>query len=324
MVAEVRQWPGADRRTDAGPIRPGAREATRLRGLLLLAGSVRPSDLSRAIDRSLLDLPVEPGYSLLAAWRDHAAALAGALGLPRLPVRVIIDRAGREPTVPEAAEGVPLTVERDAAEYRGTGGVLRDAAAAYEPDDLLLIANGAQILFQSPEEQVRAMLRDEAHVNLTAHADGTPVGLMLVACAALGGIPRIGFVDFKEQVLPRLTERHEVRVVRRQHPVGHPVRTLDGYLAGLRAWHRRRRGCSALAGPFDEDWVGTFSVIEPGARVDPTARVHDSVVLAGGRVEAGAVVVRSLVCPGAVVRAGRIVADRLVAGAAERIGRRSA
>ena len=38
-------------------------------------------------------------------------------------------------------------VERDQSEYRGTGGVLRDLAQKYEPDDLILVANASPRFF---------------------------------------------------------------------------------------------------------------------------------------------------------------------------------
>jgi mannose-1-phosphate guanylyltransferase len=90
------------------------------------------------------------------------------------------------------------------------------------------------------------------------------------------------------------------------------VRTLDGYLAGLRAYHRLLRGEPVEPDPFAEDWARTFSVVEGGAEVSPGATVHDSVVLAGARIEGGAAVVRSIVCAGATVRAGETLADQVV------------
>ena len=61
-----------------------------------------------------------------------------------------------------------------------------------------------------------------------------------------------------------------------------------------------------------EDWKPTFALCEAGAVVDPSARLHDSVVLRGGRVEYGAVLVRSVVCPGGVVRRERTAVDQFV------------
>ncbi len=92
-----------------------------------------------------------------------------------------------------------------------------------------------------------------------------------------------------------------------------PIRTLSDYVAALRDLHRtdgqmRTAGFEGLA----EDWRSTFAIVEPGATVAATARVHDSVVLAGATVEAGAVLVRSLVAPNATVRKDRKTVDQCV------------
>lgn len=319
MMPETRYEPGLRRRAEADPARFAAQGfGERLRALVLLAGSVRPSELMRAVDRSLVDLPVEEGLSVLGAWQREATMLTASLGLETLPIRVIIDRFGTAPSLPAPDPRAPVQLERDLAEYRGTGGVLCDAAADYAPDDLLVVANAGQILAVPLAEQVAALIDTGGDIALNAHADGTPVGLMLIPCGALAGVKKIGFVDFKEQVLPALIPWHDVRVVLRSSPGGFPVRSLEGYLAGLRAHHRLLAGKAATDDPFDEDWRPTFAIVEPGAVVERGARVHDAVVLAGARVERGAVVVRSVVCPGAVIRAGRTVADQIVTGDAER------
>jgi hypothetical protein len=291
-----------------------ATAAPPLRALVLLAGSVRPSHLSKSIGRSLLDLPVDEGLSVLQLWEAEAQRLADAAGLPELPVRVVLDRAAVEPTRNGAGSPIRLTLEREASEFRGTGGVLRDVAIDYNPDELLLVASAGQILIEPLHELANDLFGTCGDVALIGHADGTPGAMFLVSCRVLAALRDIGFLDFKEQVLPRLsTVGASVRVVQRPMASGFPVRTLDSYLAGLRAYHRARQGKPIGGDPFAEDWSPTFAIIEPGASVDPTATVHDSVVLSGGRVERGAVVVRSIVCPGAVVPAGETIAGQVVA-----------
>jgi hypothetical protein len=297
---------------------PNLRAETPLRAVVLLAGSVRSGQLSKGVDRSLLDLPVRDGTSVLSAWQAEAESLAGGLG--SLPVRVVIGQSGKEPTVAATGSRAAITIEREQAELRGTGGLLHDLAQAYSPDDLLLVGNGAQVLVEPLDALARELLSVGGSVAIVAHRDGTPSGLFLVRCSVFASVGAVGFLDFKEQLLPRLAGAgHEIRVVHRDYATGHPVRTLDGYLAGLRAVHRRLKGMAAEPDPFAEDWEPTFAVVEPGAGVDASAVIHDSVVLSGAMVERNAVVVRSLVCPGAVVRAGRTVADQIVT--AERAGR---
>lgn len=314
---------------DAETVRPSHEErwfldaCARVRAVVLLAGSVRPSDLSRCINRSLLDLPVEPGRSVLALWQEHVDRLAAAAELPRLPLRVIIDKSGREPSSPVALPRVELSVERDAAEFRGTGGILRDLALHYAPDDLLLVGNAAQILVEPLTSLASDLLATRASVGLIGHQDGTPGGLFLVKRSVLTAAGDVGFLDFKEQFLPRLAAAgHDVRVVGREHASGLPVRTLDGYLGGLLAYYRLKAGRPAAGDPFAEDWSPTYAIVEPGAHVDPAATVHDSVVLAGGRLERGAVAVRSVIGPEGFVRAGQTIAGQIIGVSRERTVRR--
>lgn len=290
----------------------------RLKAVLLLGGGVRSSELSRGAGRPILDLPVDPGRSLLDVWSAEAAALAEAVEARDLPVRVLIDAQALEPGTRSGRPQGGLVVERDRAELRGTGGILRDACEAYADEDFVLVANAHQLLLEPLAGLARDLAAPRADVTLAAHDDGAPVGMMLVRAGVTRSIRDRGFVDFKEQVLPRLAA--DVRVVARPRATAVAVRTLDGYIDALRAHHRRVAGLSALPDEFLEDWVSTFSVIEPGAAVDPSARIHDAVVLAGARVEPGAVVVRSLVPGGARVRSGQTTSDEIVAGTATERG----
>jgi hypothetical protein len=293
---------------------PAVTAVPRSRALVLLAGSVRPSNLSRSIGRSLLDLPVDTDLSVLQLWESEAGQVALAADVHELPVRVVLDRSSVKPARHHSSEAIRLSLEQEQNEYRGTGGVLRDVAVPYEPDDLLLVASAGQILVEPLVNLAAELLTDCTDVALLGHDDGTPGGIFAVRCGVLSEVRDIGFLDFKEQVLPRLAALGQsVRVVRRSMATGFPVRTLDSYLAGLRAFHRLKSGRTVSADAFAEDWRPTFSVVEKEARVDPQATIHDSVVLDGGVVERGAVVVRSIVCPGGVVRANQTVAGQIVA-----------
>jgi hypothetical protein len=286
-----------------------------LRAVVLLAGTIRPSDLGRAIGRSLLDLPVETGRTVLALWQVRVEELAQTYGIQALPMRVVINRDAPDATAPPQSTHAVTGIERDNTEFRGTGGLLRDVALSYSPDDLILVGNGAQVLINSLVDLVSDLYHPDASVSIITHADGTPSGLFLVRCSVFSEVADIGFLDFKEQLLPRLANAGAaIRVCRREHATGYPVRTLDSYLAGLRALHRSMQGRPVAEGAFEEDWSPTFSIVENGAVVDPTANVHDSVVLAGARLEGGAAAVRCVVCPGAVMGAQQMLADRVVAG----------
>lgn len=256
----------------------------------------------------------------MAQWIDEAAALAATPGVDRLAMQVLVDRSGPMPDVDLSAL-VPdgaldyLQVERDPEEYRGTAGLLRDLSLRYEDDDYLLVASGAQILTQPLQRLVSTLALRSPDVTIVGHDDGTPAGVIWVRCGCLRGIPSLGFIDFKEQALPEIAKRHHVDVLR-HGAIGLPLRTPAEYLHAVRKHHLRNFANERNADAFVEDWCPVFSIVESGAEVDPSAHIHDSVVLRGGRVERGAVVVRSVVGPSGIVQRGSTVIDRFVNSAA--------
>jgi len=288
------------------------RTLSRLRALVLLGGSVRPTALGLATARSVLDLPLDENGSVFNGWLDQSVELARSIGLEKLPVRVMVNQKSPEPFSAEPRHYGNFRVERDLSEYRGTGGVLHDLATEYGDEDLILVANAAQVLLDPLPAIAAALEETGGDVTVVSHADGTPSGIMLVTCKTLRLIAETGYVDMKEQALPEIATRFDVRVLDRRRPTGLPIRTLEDYVQAVRYHHRRKAGKKGAIDPLAEDWNPVFGLVEPGATVDPTARVHDSVVLAGGVVEAGAVLVRSVVCPGGVLKSGKIAVEQFV------------
>jgi N-acetylglucosaminyldiphosphoundecaprenol N-acetyl-beta-D-mannosaminyltransferase len=289
--------------------RPVALVAQRLRGLVLLGGSVRISPLAAAVGRSVLDLPIGNGQTVLTHWLDQAERAAEHLGIPRLPVRLLVDRNALDP---KSASPDRCRVERDTSEYRGTGGLLANVALDYDDDDLILVGNAAQLLLDPLAAMLMALRKTGGMVSVVGHRDGTPSGLMLVTCRALRLIPKAGFVDMKEQGLTTIAGQYDVRVLNCRRPTGVPIRVLSDYVTALRAFHGLG-GRTTAPDPMAEDWKSTFVIVEPGASVAPSARLHDSVVLAGAFIEGGAVVVRSVVAGGGIVRRDHKVVDQYVA-----------
>jgi len=309
-----REFPSGDQSLLMGDALPGAYDPQlrKLRGVVLLGGTVRGTALRTAIGRSVMDLPVETGRTLLDDWREQCVALARAMNIKGLPVRLILDRAAPEPRHGWVAdERVVLSVERDPIEYRGTGGVLRDLVPCYEPDDFLIVGNAAQLLRAGLPQLAGALSAVCTDAAVISHADGTPSGLMMVRCQCLAELPSVGFVDMKEQALPSIAKRHHVQVVQWPRASGLPVRTLADYIKALRRHHLDLAGVDEAAAPLEE-WRPAFVIAEDAAEVRPGARIHNSVVLNGARVEEGAVVVGSVVCGGAVVRRGRMAVDQLI------------
>jgi hypothetical protein len=293
-----------------------------VRALILLGGSMRSTPLTDAIDRSILDLPIEKNLSALERWCDQTEALAKRLNQPSLDVRVVVDGLSPLPADPGRRSGVSVSIERDPFEYRGTAGVLADISADYGREDILVVANATQLPLWHLSDQVELMAESEAEVSILTASDGTPTGTMLLPCAALEGVARIGYVDLKEQALPGIAEKHRVRVIRRNEPTGPSIRTLAGYLSTVRAHHLREEWGGDGQAPWRESWAPIFQIVEEGATVEEGARVYDSVVLAGGRVSAGATAVGSLIGPLGHVRRGRRVTGVAIGGRGARDRRR--
>jgi hypothetical protein len=184
-------------------------------------------------------------------------------------------------------------------------------AANYHDDDLILVANAAQILLDPLVSLAASLDQKRGDITVISHRDGTPSGMMLVSCKTLRLIPSTGFVDMKEQAMPLIAQSYAVEVVHRRRPTGLPIRSVVDYLTALRFYHMRKAG-KVLADPLAEDWQPAFAIIEDGAVIDPSARVHDSVILRGGVVESGATLVRSVVCPSAIVRKDRTIVDDFI------------
>jgi len=300
--------------TAVDDIEPMARETVclkNLKAIILLGGAVRSTALSEAIERSVLDLPIDRNTSILDRWFDHATGLAKAIGANELTVRVIIDHTAPTPRPPTNKGLVRMSIERDPLEFRGTGGVLRDTSQDLDDDDLILVASAGQILCEPLTQLAQAMADTHGDICIVSHDDGVPSGLMLLRCGCLRNIAAVGFVDMKEQALPEIAQTHVVTVLRRSERTGHPIRTLSDYIYALRIDQQQQSG-SVDTDPMAEDWAMTFSLIEDPTCVESSARVHDSVVLVGGRVESGGVLVRSIVCPGGVVGRDAMVVDQLV------------
>lgn len=286
-----------------------------LAAMILLAGKVRPSTFSAQIGRSILDLPLDASRTLLDLWCEEASALARAIGTDSLTVRIVVDQGGHPPQIGAVrdADRVNLRVERDPKEYRGTAGLLKDLAAGYPDEKWLLVGSAGQLPLE-PLHALTASLSDASNgISMVTHADGALAGMMLVRCGALSVVPDVGFVDFKEQALPAIAKEHSIRVLRRERPTGLPILSRSDYIEVLRLHHLGQAAPQPLDDPFAERWEPAFALVEDGAQVHPSARLHDAVVLKGGCVEEGAVVVRSVVCPGGVVRRRTHVVEDIVA-----------
>jgi N-acetylglucosaminyldiphosphoundecaprenol N-acetyl-beta-D-mannosaminyltransferase len=284
----------------------------RLKAVILLGGKVRESPLSMAIGRSRLDLPLDETGTILNHWLTQCDELARRAALENLLVRVTVDQTSHEPKTIDPRFAHMVRVERDQSSFRGTGGLIADIAADYADDDLLLVGNAHQVLLDPLWAIAAALDHKTGDFTLISHRDGTASGLMLLTCRTVREISQIGYIDLKEQALPTIAKRHDVRVVHCRQPTGLPLFTLADYITSLQQHYRRRERKRARAAPLSEDYNRHFAIVEDGATVAPDAYLHDAVILRGATVEAGAAAIRSLVCPGAAIRRGKLMSDQLV------------
>ncbi len=283
----------------------------RLRAVVYLAGAVRANRLTEAIERSLLDLPLDASRTLLGDWRAHVSGLAERLDRDALPIRVMVNDDAPPPVIPALNGRVAVSIEYDPQQYRGTAGLLRDVTREYGADDLVLVVGGAQLLLRPLDDLALRLGHEESDVALLTHADGTPSSVMLMRCGALERVKSRGFLDLKEQFLPELAAAGTVKVIEARSPITAPTRTLDEYIRAVRMSHLAGAGIED-GNPFTEHWQPTFGLTEEGAAVAEDARVHDSVVLAGGEVANGATVVHSVVTRSGVVSRRQMVIDEVI------------
>ncbi len=281
-----------------------AQNLGQIRAVVLLAGSVRATTLRKATDRFIMDLPVNAQKTVLDCWHEQLDDLAFELGLDHLPARVMIDRSSNTNT--DRPTQSRVQIEQDPGEFRGTGGLISDVAKEYADDEYIILANAAQLLLTPLPRLVEAMAEKHADVTLLCDKDYRPSGITLIRCGALRDIPNVGFVDLNEQALPAIAKKHCVKACRYEQPASMSIRSRQNYLDAVKTYHQRANNhCQLTDHASDEDWKPTFSIIEPGAKVDPSAVIHDSVVLAGGQVQANAVLVRSVVGPQGRVSNGK-------------------
>lgn len=287
-----------------------------LRAVVLLAGSIRPSEMFRAVGCSPLHLPVDQTHTLIHWWHDQIEALVERLGLARIVTKVMVDRQSRPPTTANLNGRVLTSVKTDPSEYRGTASLLKDVADTYADDDLLLVASAFQLLTQPLADLTIQIAGPHSDVSILGHSDGTPSGLMLIRCGALRGLRSHGFMDLKEQALSQIAADHDVRVIRRNDVTALPIRTRADYIEALRRYHEHCILGRSNDAARRERWEPVFSIGQTGAVVHRTAYLHDSVVLPGARVGRDAVVIRSVVCSGGVVKRRAQVKDQTIGSGA--------
>jgi hypothetical protein len=309
--------------TTNGLMTPLAAPKREVAELVVLCGRAAPTPLESATGRSSLTLPVT---------EQEAGRPIDGVDLWLRGERLVRDRivfAGDATVLGDRPAGKALAMN-DLAEHRGTAGVLKDVVdASGDPERWILVAEGLRVV--PPDWADRSDWLLQGHPDsdglLARGADGQFLGLMLIRARCLEEVPDVGYVDLKEQALPRIAQRADLRVV--TAPPGwqsHPVRSLDGYTAAiddLAVKECEPEGDLTRIGdagsPSSPEGAGSGRgwrgrVVEPGGLVDQSSGLYASSVLRGGQVGARCLLVRCVVCSGARVPDGTRAARRIFEG----------
>ena len=280
--------------------------------VVMLAGSLRPSELQGALGIPPVCLPVSSEQTLLELWRDRLDATPGFVG------GLVALSDGLEAGVVRSVLGSPssLRAVSDPRPWRGMAGLLRDLRPQLPESDVVVAVEGGILPPRDLQPLVAPFLREECAGTVASDQSGEAFGAFGLRTRLLDRVRSVGYRDLKEQLLPELhAEGHELRPVVLGRRVIR-VRTLEGYLEAVSLLHGNRPGSldsiDGVAGSLAEGGRRVRSLIMPGARVAENAMLADAVVLDGAVVGDGAVVSRSLVGPGASVDAGARVIGRIL------------
>ncbi len=286
----------------------------RITSCILLAGGPRPSPLTVESGYSVLDLSPTPDRTLLGLWIERIAPLASLDHT--MSLRVVTGQGSPEPVLECDPGPLELSIAPEKRRYRGPVGVARDEAQALRGDDLVMIIEGARLPGSDLLPLAATHQRTDSDITVGINPDDSPAGVYVLRRATLDLVPKVGFMDLKEQWLPKAREAGmRIHTHRFDAPGVMLVRTREQFLQAARTLNNLPdpRQSVVLTAP-DTTTVGhdETSVIASSATVAQGAVVTGSVVMEHATVAAGAIVARSIVCPKAVVGAEMTVLDSVV------------
>ncbi|MGP1271835.1 MAG: hypothetical protein ACTS22_00730 [Phycisphaerales bacterium] len=303
---------------DATPARP------RIDACVLLAGGLVPSPLVEEAGRPVLELWLTARQTVFNRWCD---VLFDATSTPH-------GSRDTRPTIHVVHSGPPFAPRDDfrdprfevrtqgeAGKFRGPAGVLRDVTESYDENAVVLVGEAARYIAGSLDQFLADWQRSACDVLVACHSDGDPTGLLLLRRGALELVPQEGFMDLKEQWLPKLLRAGlKIWTSETRDFQPYPLRNREQFL---------RASAFAAGAPLEgidrASVLGPPKLLRPGsdrsrvaasARVGSDAVIADAVVMPDARIGDRAVVVRSIVCQGAVVPDGAEVVDRVIPAAA--------
>ena len=271
---------------------------------IILAGSYvwRADSLEAACPRALLPVANAPMVHYTLAWL-RAGGLRAAT-LCSNDAALLLGDCLQDGT----AAGIELFYYEDRVP-RGPAGSVCDAALA-TPADPFIVVEGAIIPELNLTDLLRAHRRSNAAATVVVHgahgdndeaeANQSPIGIYVFGRSALARVPRAGFQDIKEGLIPRLHGEGETVVAYAASGTFPRVRGLASYLAA-QVWALERIYARELTRDRYEWRRGAYvhhsarlaerARVVPPVMIGPESRVEDEAVLVGPCVLGGRCVV---------------------------------
>ena len=286
--------------------------------VLILAGGLNPTPLQQLMGFPVAGLPLGRDRTLLASW---LTVIDESLGSARRSTHLLCGTPSdeqwfvaelRRPTT----SVLGVEVRRDARPHRGVCGILADTAVECDLAEWVLVIE----LNTLPPKCLKPLLRgggtDGVSMVVGSSRDERPAGAFLLRRDLLADVPRIGYLDLKEQFLPQLVARgHRIEAAELSVT---SVRMTDrrNYLRGVRIWQSENTAIETASN------VAGHSVVAAGVELAPDAFVLDSVILPGASIGPRCVIARSVVGPLIRLPEGAVLVDAVMAN--PRLGDRPA
>jgi mannose-1-phosphate guanylyltransferase len=192
----------------------------------------------------------------------------------------------------------------------GTAGCIRDAASD-ETDALYLVFSGGVICPPEIDVLIKAHRDGQSDltvmfnpVNKNGKLQGEPAGIYVCETSILKHIPKAGYVDIKEGLIPEM-----LRAVKTIHAATLPnhagnFRDRQGYLFGIDNYLRSRPKLNSDLKAYKSDdsqavWISANAKVEPEARICGPTVIMDGAHISSGAVVLGPVILGKNVTVGA-------------------------
>ncbi len=271
----------------------------------LLASSTSPTMIQRRLRIPNVAIPVAVGTDLLGAW---CKLFRGVFADVRKPIALF--RNYEEVPDWAAVSNPVVQVQIDSSEHRGTAGVLSDFSGMVSEgldEESWFVVVEANSCPRADLISVRDKIETLGSGLIIGVDDqDSPTGLFAISRSVLDLVPRIGYFDLKEQLVPRAVE-HKFPVVDVPQQRTFKIDSLVNWRKAIASLAQDIRDPAVQSGCEESELIGDC-LIDVGAKIRG-ATIINSIIMRGAIVEPGAIVARSVVAAHAVIPSGMSVVD---------------